>query len=418
VDAQRVILAGIDDEKMDLFLLLNEGAGYRVVGIVDAGGQGETSQIAEILGVRAYSGTDIDHLPPADIVIYGDDRFRSLGERLGLSARQVWHQSQAWDYLTNGEQDRSREHREEREPETPAPSHSSAPVHTTPLPEAFVPEPPKEAPANEPAREEDLVTLGAFARSLGDLEHLYEWVLERAMGRTGAVAGGILPAEPLRPAVWRDRRALPSGRRPAFLDRHDAQGATEFTLGLPNQAGTSRLVLVGGSPSDAELAPLARAVGPAFQWVAELEDLRRTFAHEALVRDLTVRVSASENGRVSLEELCRALASAMRARECVLLFRDRDGERLSGASSRGGAVSMPAGSALAGISAEETVHSGQDAGGLWFYVTALGADGRGFLGLYGVPASAGRGESFAHEVRSLARVLSERLPDLSALAGS
>jgi hypothetical protein len=432
MEARKVILAGIDDEKMDLFLLLNEGAGYKVVGIVDTAGQGETTQIAEILGVRAYTEEDLDRLPEADIVIYGDDRFRTIGERLGLPSRQVWHQTEAWNYLTDGE---SRDASETVHgggsataaapaapvlvPPTPTPGPSAfsgghAITNELATPETSEPQ----RTTNKPVHTEpgNVETLGAFAQSLGDLEQLYAWILRRALTDSGAVAGGILPAEPVRPAVWRDRRSLEPGRRPAFLDRVNASGTARVALGLPNQAGSSELVLVGGSASGSDLEPLAKAVGPALQIVAELEDLRRTFAQESLVRDLITRFRSNARGQEALEDLCRAIALKLGARECVLLFRETSGA-LRGVTSQGGAVSIPAGSALLGVSPGEGVHAVSDATGAWHYAAELGADRRGFLGLYGVPVSPGRGESLSHEVLALARALAEHLPDLAETNG-
>ena len=102
-DAQRVILAGIGEERLDLFLLLNANVGYRVVGVVDSAIDGESARIAEIMGVKVYQDRDAEKLPRSDVLIYGDDRYRDLGGRLGIKSSCVWHENHAWDVLAEAD---------------------------------------------------------------------------------------------------------------------------------------------------------------------------------------------------------------------------------------------------------------------------------------------------------------------------
>jgi len=103
VDTQRVILAGIGEERLDLFLLLNAGTGFRVVGVIDEDGDGDSARIAEILGVKVYDSVTPSTLPRADVLIYGHERYRALGSTLSLDPAKVWHENHAWTVLASEE---------------------------------------------------------------------------------------------------------------------------------------------------------------------------------------------------------------------------------------------------------------------------------------------------------------------------
>lgn len=462
--SRRVILAGISEERLDLFLLLNEGAGYEVTGVIDVRGAGESSRIAEILGVPVLTSEYEEPLPDADLLIYGDDRFLAMGERLHLGAESVWHENDAWRFLTEGDAtphgengdaeagdeavaraasdwQRTEEPEGAKEPpiephdawQAPATGESSranayvgseddAPgareahrtPNVTPLGGA-----PTGAPVGprQPAPDGPFALLHAFAEASHDVETLYRWILQRAMEMSGAAAGGIRPHEAVRPYVWVDRRRSGVGELPAFL-RRDIEDPDTLSLALGDAAtaGGGSIHLVGRTEASVtgQIDEFLAAVEPALRTVAELDDHRRERAWEGIVQRLVEELhdQTTESVGDAIAETCRSLAETLGARECVLLFRSHDGEVVRGYSSNGQRIVAPARSGLFGGDGGDRPRRLVDEQGLWHYHVPFARDARrGALALFGVAASPGSVEAIGHQAVSLAHALAQRIPE-------
>lgn len=408
-NTQRVLLAGIGDARLDLFLLLNEGAGYEVVGVVAPEGNRESSRIAEILGVRVFDHEHMDTLPETDLLIYGAPEYRALGSRLRLSPEDVWHEDHAWDTLIADGQ--AGDAPVSTPPPQPEPERAEAPAPAKPAPREPIPMP-LPARTNAPVPEGEWGMVGALARAGRDLHSLYEWILSVGLEHTGAAAGGIAPDEPVRPYVFRDRRQLADGELPAFLRAEVGEGVTRVRVGDKNAPGSATLALVAASDAEG-LDGFVDAVAPALRTAAELDDLRRERAWDGVTRRLVTDLSDAASPAEALTAACRSLAELLAADECVLLFRSEDGEVLRGFSSFGHRIVVPAESGwLAGGQDLKRARRLVDSESRWHFHVPFGEGARtGVLALYGVTGSAGSLESVSHQATSLARALADRFPD-------
>ncbi len=450
-NAKRVVLAGIADDKMDLFLLLNEGAGYEVAGIVDRPGGRETTRIAEILGVRVYESGD--ELPTCDVLIYGDESFRTLAAKLRLSPEQVWHEDDAWNRLTADhgvpEEDSDAHGSDETtrmEPigETPSSGAASAPSPVAPaagptasgangreLSRSAPGQAPSVADAPPPARSQgarvgaataiaaherlDDVELDALARLtpyLDDLGKFYAWTLERASATTGAAFGAIVPDDAMAPMVWSDRRAE-SGGPPAFVtDEAASDRVTRIRLGDAGAPGGAELRLVD-VPERESADALVAAVTPALRSVAELDGLRRGARLDALVGAISGRLETGDGLTSSIGAVCDAMADFLGAAECICLWGGARDDVLTGVGSGGGTFRVPRTSTwMAGDGGESEIVWSRDGERLTVREGRARARGSSVVVTFAdVPASAGGRRGVVARIRALVDRFVAVLPD-------
>lgn len=521
MDTQRVILAGIGEERLDLFLLLNAGTGFRVVGVIDEDGDGESARIAEILGVQVYESVAPDRLPRADVLIYGVERYRALGASLDLDPSKVWHENHAWTVLASEERPAAEDGAagEDATEDTHAGSGSWAATAPSRRPTADarggdpslgastlrdpgdrvrqeasagpdredadtitidehvtvghdgvtteddITVSPEAARGSRPSREDEIPT-GEYVTELdtasaddpgrgptsapstarpgpipadrsgpasadptgprpprtgggydllrtvlGRLQEpgdLHRWVLEQALGLTGAVAGSVVPTDPAQPAVWRDRRAGSDPRMPTFLRPGGTDAArTEVALGQNGDRGAAHLVLIRAQRTP-EFEELLDALAPAFAFVAERDDLRRRARTDALARELSGSLADDAEVRDALADAAHRMAELLGAAECVVLLLT-DHARLTGVTSTGEAMSVPADSPVFGGGEGPTRLL--DEAGRWHLHVPFGSDDRrGVLAVHGVDPRAGAVEAITHEASGLARLLADRIP--------
>jgi hypothetical protein len=498
VETQRVILAGIGEERLDLFLLLNAGAGYRVVGVLDEDGDGESARIAEILGVKVYGSAAAHALPKADVLIYGHERYRPLGAELSIEPSRVWHENHAWSVLAESEarssdvEDDADIEDDEDDAEAPSVPHMPSQRETVTInehvtvgtegvttddditvgPESgrsrpsledefggsdYVTEvatasatdtmasrdPVRELPRSRPPREPrgvgetprsgattpDPRPVGATATASpereglaprGDYKLLHDvlsalevpgalnhWLLDRALALSGAAAGGIVPLDPVRAAVWRDRRQGAAARMPEFL-RGEVEYPSRTAIDLGHEGdGAARLVLIRAAET-AELEALVAALEPAFAVMAERDDLLRAARAQELAHALAGTLGPDVELRDALADAARRLAHILGAEECAVLLRSSD-RVLSGVTSNGEVMSIPVQSTMIGVGSGPSRLL--DERGRWHYHVPFGeGDRRGILAAYGVDAPLGAADAVAHEVSNLARLLADRIP--------
>ncbi len=420
VATQRVLLAGISEERLDLFLYLNPGAGYEIVGILTSAENGEPARTAEILGVDVYRDEDPESLPAADLLIHGDpvDVYELLGNALGLTSEQIWHENKAWNVLTEGPSEEHTEEVDEHDsvelvidrPSAPAdvdvrdsevevtdgPRRDSAPMYAV-TPEAYG-------------------MLHEFARASATLQGLYEWVLRKTVEMTDAPAGGIAPAEAVRSFVWNDRRVTPEGELPGFLrGETDAPNVISIPLGEAGSPGAGELVLVGSenlSGGRRSVDELLDSISPALRTAAELDDLRRQNAWDGVIRRLASAMQEARDPADALTSTCVALAETLKAEECVLLFLDPAEEMLRGYSSREVRLAWPAGAGILGHVQKlgKPVRLLDDAGTWHVHVPFAQNERKGVMGLFRTAATPGTVDSIVHQAQALASALAPHFP--------